>query len=256
MYPEVCLAGNAGAGKSTLANLLKDAVGAPSIEYADEIKRFCHRVFGFTEEQLWGPSEARNASDPRFELHGYEWANAQIQMLRLGPTWVVEVFNCAAEEIYPSLFKDWFGPMEKAGTLSPRRALQALGEWGRIHQRNVWVNRAGEMSAQVLEGGCRYDRVEGLVTELGRPAPLFTCIVGARFPNEVLGTKARGGFAVLIEEPSAGLTGTAGQHVSETSLALIPRGWYSAIVQNDREAGLEHLQSEAVQLVEHVQSRL
>ena len=61
------IVGNAGAGKSTLAAIIKDLVpGAVDIALAGPIKRFCKEVFDFTDEQLYGPSEARDAPDERY----------------------------------------------------------------------------------------------------------------------------------------------------------------------------------------------
>lgn len=265
MYPEVVIAGNAGAGKSTLADLLMQRHGVPTVEYADEIKRFCYQVFGFTEEQLWGPSEARNANDPRFDASpggntlaaSDAWEAARTNTV-LGSTRLLRTLGFDGEG-YTTLLR-WFDALHEAARhvgLSPRVALQTLGTWGREQRRNVWVDRAGDVCAQLLEGGCSYFRTEGVVSVPGALAPPFVAICGGRYPNEILGTKRRGGFAVLVEDPEAvSLAGVAGQHSSETSLSGIPRGWYSAIVENPKAGGLEALANEADELVAFIQDRL
>jgi dephospho-CoA kinase len=59
----VGLSGHAGSGKDTVARFLREDHGARCIALADLLKVFCKEIFGFSEEQLWGPSEMRNAVD-------------------------------------------------------------------------------------------------------------------------------------------------------------------------------------------------
>ncbi len=65
--PIIGLTGRAGAGKDTVADCLVQHHGYAKHAFADPFKRFCQEVFGFTREQLWGPSELRNAPDPRWD---------------------------------------------------------------------------------------------------------------------------------------------------------------------------------------------
>lgn len=58
----IALAGRAGSGKNTVAKLL----GAHEISFAEPLKKFCQEIFAFTDEQVWGPSECRNAPDERY----------------------------------------------------------------------------------------------------------------------------------------------------------------------------------------------
>lgn len=60
------LGGLAGAGKDTAAEALTERCGFVKIAFADPMKRFAMEMWNFTEEQLWGPSERRNAVDPRY----------------------------------------------------------------------------------------------------------------------------------------------------------------------------------------------
>lgn len=61
------LTGRAGSGKDTVADILVARHGFKKIALADPMKRFCQEIFGFTVEQLWGPSEKRNEPDPRWD---------------------------------------------------------------------------------------------------------------------------------------------------------------------------------------------
>ena len=78
------LSGLAGSGKTTVANMLVKNHVFEAISLADPMKRFCKEMFGFSDEQLYGPSSARNAIDPRYgksprvalQHLGTEWGRA------------------------------------------------------------------------------------------------------------------------------------------------------------------------------------
>jgi hypothetical protein len=60
------LSGKAGAGKSTVAKILVEQHRYVEVALADAMKRALREWFQFTDDQLWGPSSARNAPDFRF----------------------------------------------------------------------------------------------------------------------------------------------------------------------------------------------
>jgi hypothetical protein len=62
----IVLSGEAGAGKDSLAKLLVEEFGWTLYSLAGPLKRFAADMFGFTEQQLYGPSSFRNAPDPRW----------------------------------------------------------------------------------------------------------------------------------------------------------------------------------------------
>ncbi len=62
----IVLSGEAGAGKDSVAKLLTENYGWQLYSLAGPLKRFASDMFGFTDEQLYGPSSARNAPDPRW----------------------------------------------------------------------------------------------------------------------------------------------------------------------------------------------
>ena len=110
------LSGGAGTGKDTVADILVEQHGFYKIAFADEIKRICQKLFQFTDEQLWGPSSERNKPDPRYPVGG-DLTKQVAQGLKI-PT------EFAAE------------------CLTPRHALQTLGDWGRAKYKDVWVRLA------------------------------------------------------------------------------------------------------------------
>lgn len=54
-----------GSGKDTIAYYLVSKRGFVKMANADLLKRVAQSAFGFTDDQLWGPSELRNAPDKR-----------------------------------------------------------------------------------------------------------------------------------------------------------------------------------------------
>lgn len=58
----VGIAGLAGAGKDTVANVLVERFEFVRVSLADPMKRACREWFGWPADTLWGPSEMRNQS--------------------------------------------------------------------------------------------------------------------------------------------------------------------------------------------------
>lgn len=52
--------GSVGAGKDTVADILVARHGFVKLALADEMKRICRNLWGFSENQLWGPSSERS----------------------------------------------------------------------------------------------------------------------------------------------------------------------------------------------------
>lgn len=79
------LSGLAGSGKDSVADALVEHCGFFKIALADAMKEACARWFGWSEEQLWGPSHLRNHPDPAWggltprralQTLGTEWGRA------------------------------------------------------------------------------------------------------------------------------------------------------------------------------------
>jgi hypothetical protein len=211
------IAGRARAGKSTAASVLVKEFGFVEVCLADPLKRICKEVFAFTDEQLWGPSEYRNAPDMRYPRHNGDLSTTS-KVLAQWPLY-----------------------------LTPRYALQTLGtEWGRKCYRDVWVDLAIRTATFLLSGeekSCSppliptYHREDGAswrsVREdergrrqwaegygVDRVHAKGVCISDVRFPNEVAAIKRAGGVIWKIERPLAGLEGAAGAHSSEAGIDI------------------------------------
>lgn len=195
------ISGLAGSGKDTAADFLVKDHGFAKLSFADPMKRFCREVFDFTEEQLWGPSSARNAPDPRY--------------LRRRIT-------------------NEFGDHLHDEYLTPRHALQTLGtEWGRDCFPSIWVDYAIRM-ARMLEkskGGVDYTAQQGAF-KAARPALSGVAIADCRFRNEISTIQKVGGKVIRIARPEAGLGGPAGLHPSEKEMAEIPDDAFDLVIEN------------------------
>lgn len=111
----IVLSGAAGAGKDSVAKELVTVHGWEAYSLAGPMKRFAADMFGFTEEQLYGPSRSRNEPDPR---------------------WARPCPECEARRTVEGMVAadlDEVGCDACAGTglindNSPRRVLQLMGE--------------------------------------------------------------------------------------------------------------------------------
>lgn len=170
--------GLAGSGKDTVSDMLQRYHGFRKVAFADPIKRIAREVYDFTDEQLWGPSEYRDAPDLRYPRNA-------------------------------DLAGDTF--------LSPRYALQTLGtEWGRDCYADTWVDMGIRIARELLHpnGGKDYDAKAGVFRSTC-PPPAGVVFSDCRFVNEGRKIKAAGGKVVRIVRPGAGLAGAAGLHASE-----------------------------------------
>lgn len=203
------ITGKAGSGKDTVADLLVRDHGFVKVALADPLKRICKEVFGFTDEQLWGPSEKRNAPDLRFPRHNGD-LNTPAKSLAQWPLY-----------------------------LTPRHALQQLGtEWGRHCYPNVWVDYALRIAKELepfelhsLIVSYLYDPKRGVLKDTAPvfPAARGVVISDVRFPNEVDAIRAAGGV-IWKTMHGEGLQGAAGAHESERHIdglevdLAVPRG--------------------------------
>ncbi len=207
--------GTAGAGKSTAANIFcelldKRGLRVTQAAFATPIKRFCRGVFGFSFENVYGPSSAREEEMPTY-LNMEAWESAREYLKVCGSAFVGECWPDATPEFWLRARREldhWFNELmaevpwswemvdcrrqlQRQRGLSARRALQTLGtEWGRALDADVWINC---LKRQVADSD-------------------FDVIVlsDARFFNEA--EKSRG-FPLLIRRP--GLVSTTPSHASE-----------------------------------------
>lgn len=185
--------GSAGVGKSTVADMIATRCGFVVVSYADEIKRTAMRWFGYTSEQLFGPSERRAEHPPgRPDM---PTARAVCQFLG------TEV----GRSLYPNLWTDY--------ALDIARHL----EFGMPKASNTRLEYRPEVGVYAVPGW--------------KPPPRGVVIADGRFPNETTAVARADGLTIRIYRP--GYEAKAGDHASETSLSAIPDGAFNAVIHND-----------------------
>lgn len=253
------LSGHAGSGKDTAADYLVDRYGFVKLSLADEMKRFCKTVFGFTDEQLWGSSEKRNAPDQRF-ADPLAWHALNCAVVQFGRAWTARIFPFSIITAYPALC-EWALQLQARHhmacpePLSPRIALQTLGtEWGRRHDVDVWVKVCMKIALTLTR------RERWVYTpQLGlQPSDFKTSLTGvvipdARFRNELVAIPYYGGQTVRLRRPgSVGSVGIA-NHASESEQDKIPDSAFQHIIEV--ADGVPNFYQQLDQLMTHLQEK-
>jgi hypothetical protein len=240
-YGNMC---SMGTGKDKATDVLVEH-GFVKIAMADECKRFCAKIYGFSVDQLWGPSEERNKPDIRLprEVHApFVDGNCEC---------------CGSNDESSQCY------------LTPRYALQQIAStWGRNCYKDVWASYTMNIAKQLINGIDRprkriwfnttlqeeitedqyfekaypkYNQVQGLTDAIFISEEYRTknvIISDCRFSNECLAVKQNGGKIVLIIRRIDHLPdGPNLQHESEKDLNKYQVGDSDApwdyVVEND-----------------------
>ncbi len=180
-----------GTGKDTVADILVNDHGFVKVSLADPIKRAAMDWWHFNEQQMWGPTEMRNAPDKRY---------------------IVGFDNTQRDE-------EDSGEMKRI-YLTPRHALQMVGtEVGRLVDKRVWVRRCLDDARRLGEGGYAYGRALGCYRKASAK-PKHVVIPDVRFKNELEDIKRAGGNVILVVRPVLELSAQQKdmQHQSENDL--------------------------------------
>lgn len=246
--PIVFLCGQAGTGKSTIADIFASRFGFKPLAQADPLKSLTKQLFGFSDAELWGPSENRNQVVPLGELRwradqdylqrGDADKRTVVSSLAGGPlsggaaqvlAAHVAALNPAAEgqailPVCQTFMKSLQSFVADKQGLTARVVLQLLGtEVGRAIDQMIWTRAAFRKANELLDTGA--------------PGVIIT---DGRFRSEVLAAKRAGAKAVLIRGPGVAPAGAA-EHASETEILGIPPHFFDLVVENNKEAGVEVL---------------
>lgn len=269
-YPILIITGEAGSGKDTVAAIVARGMYGQTIAQADPMKRLAKLIFGFNDDQLWGPSEMRNAPDATWtKVALQEKARAIAAVVadmrsrsveaRTGivglESWLEDVLPGCDHQQPGLALQAWLEntlvECIKRGSMTPRYVLQTLGtEWGRNFSKNIWVDYAMRTAQALLNGGFSYDRAKGLVADAAARPPNLVIITDGRFRNEVLAVKAIGGKAWRVDpvgvtesaDVAVAKAGVAG-HASETEQRGIPQHYFDVVIKNDKSKGIAKLES-------------
>lgn len=227
-----------GTGKDTVADLLVNTHKFQKIGMADPLKRFTKEVYGFTDEQLWGPSKFRNIPDERYPREEHIW---KLMECKDYAPYMYECECCGAQVK---------GDTRKAAQgqcyLTPRFALQQLGtQWGRYCWDDTWIKIGVNTARDLMENTMHiteqqymmYTPQEGLVakveqTSMGEwtrddaPKHNMEGVVfsDVRFKNELKCIREAGGKILLVHRKVDEVAASAKDraHQSENDLNEYP----------------------------------
>lgn len=202
----VGISGFAGAGKDTFADFLVEDHGFCKTSLANPIKEACKTLLGFTDEQLYGPSEMREKPDERLPFSGV----CVICHKRCDPHIGVDPDICYLCRPCNALYHRY---------VTPRLALQTLGtEWGRTLYSDIWV--------------------DALIRKLVRAGGDWV-VPDVRFKNEVSALRKAGAFLTRINRGGI----SHARHQSEAEMREIPDQDFNLVLANN--SSLEELRAAA-----------
>jgi hypothetical protein len=222
----LCISGYSGSGKDEFASQIITDTGAPKIGLADPAKRHMADIYGFTEEQLFGPSSCRNAGDVRYLRE--------------------EARSMTAEELKDAT------PGDPKIWLSPRETLQRYCELMNLMYGDTWVRKSLETHKimtevhSYFEHDClcwEYDRMKGLISRFGdgkslvwAPEVFFSCSADFRHWHEMILARQMttdSFIPVLIRVKRPSIPNPPYDHRSETEMADIPDSVFDFVINND-----------------------
>jgi hypothetical protein len=201
----VGISGFSGSGKDTMADRLVSRHSFAKTSLATPLKEMAKIAFGFSDEQLYGPSEMREKTDKRHRFSGVcPHCHHPCIDYRSGPSSENDcragcVFWCnSCGEQYPEY-------------ITPRLALQTLGtEWGRTLCKDLWVTST-----------LNYIRNHSHASN-------NWVIPDVRFRNEVQGIQDAGGVVVRVKRGVSRF-----KHASEEEMNSIQDREFDLVLDNE-----------------------
>lgn len=231
MHFMVCVSGFSGIGKDEFCKRLIEKHYAIQTGLADPAKRHMADIYGFTEEQLFGPSKCRNAGDLRYPKFD-------------------RTRDSSIEEGDPAFW------------LSPREALQKYcGLMNELYQ-DTWIRKGIEDQIKIASGEYTYSKMCGLMHVSDRrcgggyedrPENVVTCFADFRHWHEIrLARKHRSEnlLPVLVRIVSERIKTPPYDHRSETEQTTIPDSEFDFVVRND--GTVQELHDKADTVMEYV----
>ena len=266
MHFLIAVSGFSGSGKDEFCKPLVEKFKATQIGLADPAKRHMADVYGFTEEQLFGPSSARNKGDLRYpkeftvNIGMVEWKTPLptelVDTLDLNKKyWIYEGYNIDApyNKRHPNLdcgvddkghLRQYF--VEEGDPdywLSPREALQIYMMKMQELYDDTWIRKAIEdhlkfasdrfLYTYTKMGGLKYfDKASDYIS---RP-DVLTCCADIRHWNEIKALRTinqENCTPILVRIKSKRVPKPPFDHKSETEQATIPDSEFNYIIEND-----------------------
>ena len=219
----VGLAGEARAGKSSLAEMLSISLDYYEYSLASPIKDLVGAIFGWDERHREGDlKETVVGVEANWENFVDEWVCTSI-----GELLNIDMDENEFEKLLVLLFEG----SEDRTKISPRRAYQLFGtEFGRAKRPTIWLDLArAELDAAISEES-------GLV------------ITDIRFPNEHRWCSQNGGLVVHVRRDGGQHKISDSGHESEVGLVHMAQDWVTPFCKN-----LDELRNVSNQLVPFIQ---
>ena len=116
-----------GSGKDTAADYLCEHHGYEKISLAYPLKTACQKIFGFSDQAVFGASQYREEPDSRYTFSGKDPVDG---------SQLTKVARDVRHYWQRESDGEWFPQY-----ITPRLALQTLGtEWGRRLYEDIWVD--------------------------------------------------------------------------------------------------------------------
>lgn len=248
----VCVSGWAGTGKDEFAARLTGRWRAVQTGLADPAKRHLADVYGFTEDQLFGPSPFRNAGDPRYPKNvvrqlGMSVDGSEYVLTMEGPLDRVAAIDIARRlkmyDLVESASRrdaEFRVPVtDPRFSLSPREALQVYCEQLNELYLDTWVAKGVSDQRDIVKGNMTYSRMSGpSAPESGQWNPRLsavTCFADFRHIHECRYVRSRAGddlTPVLIRIKRPSVPRPPYQHRSETEQTRIRDAAFDFVVDN------------------------
>lgn len=254
MHIMVCVSGFSGVGKDEFCKHLVQKHGAIQTGLADPAKRHMHDVYGFTEEQLFGPSKFRNGGDLRYPKK--DFFNYKLFKSKKHGVWVSPIVTDPNGKLIKLNNKEHLviDEGDPKFWLSPREALQKYCELMNNLYPNTWIDKGIQIQRKLASGGFKYSKIMGvyeLETEL--MDPFVTCFSDFRHENEICAVRLldpKSVKVVLVRIKSKKISEPPFLHKSETEQVKIPDSDFDFIVNND--GTIDDLHENAEKIVTHL----
>jgi hypothetical protein len=272
----VCVSGFSGSGKDEFVKALLRS-GAEQTGLADPAKRHMADVYGFSEQQLFGPSAFRNAGDLRLPKNSFRELGLRPWEDPLPDGDIVGQVDASARYFYcegrgTKLTEGLPYAPGKLGAarffvkegdprfwLSPREALQLYCELMNNLDINTWVRKGVDDQVALATGRVSYSRMKGLVECSSSREPSrngsITCFADFRHIHEVKyvreAAKQTGFKAAVVRVKRPSVTRPPYEHRSEVEQVRIRDSAFDFVVENDK--GVEELHARALEILEQVQ---
>lgn len=266
------ISGFSGSGKDTVAAELIDKFQAIRIGLADPAKRHMADLYGFTRNQLFGPSSERNAGDLRYpKYHKLDLIKCNVDTI--GTTFIDSADSHhvphsldKSKTYYSFSSVDWDRIKSTSNLLhkvlyetvnggkriyyieigdprfwlSPRETLQKYCELMNDMYLDTWIRKSIETQLEVANNypNYTYDEMEGIVHKndsMKRPDFLITCSPDFRHWHEIklLRSSARENTTViLIRVKRPSIPKPPYQHRSEIEQTSIPDSEFNFVLDN------------------------